>query len=352
VAISQALKNANSITLQQYRRRDGVTYRPSAPTVGQFKPPQKAKAKAWPELPEAVRHYPTLGIAFIKNDLSAAGRVWLLLRAYDQAGQGCLYIRQIRELLTVKGSPWRTVGRRRLRQILKEGESIFWDRYTADQIWLRSPAKVAVALNSGCLTGSPVELPILGLLGGISHAKAAFLAAWHAGRGSDKPISQAKIRELTGIPEATQRRYYRATGVKAERQIAVSAVKCALGDGHQVIKGEHNDQAAIEHLAYRHGRKMFAFYDHQGKRGKRRQTYLAWHLPNIYRPSYKQAAKGRQKKHNRQIDLVSKGVQGNGLKVARIFHPKASQAAKAYNRDPQNDAYFPAAGLWGVALAQ
>ncbi len=330
--------------LLQRRQAEGVTYRPPAPKVGQFKPPQKAKA--WPELPEAVRHYPSLGIGFIKNEVAAAGRVWLLLRAYDQAGRGCLYIRQIRELLTSKSSPWRTVGRRRLRQILKDGEGIFWHRYTADRIWLRSPARIALALNSGRLTGSPIELPIVELLGGLSHTRAAFLAAWHAGRGSDKPISQATIRELTGIPESTQRRYNRTAGVRAERQIAVSAVKCDIDDGHQVIKGEHNDQAAIEHLAYGHGRKTFAFYDHEGKRGKRGLVYVAWPLPNIYQSSYQRAAKGRLKKHNRQIDLVIKGAQGNGRKVAQIFYPKASQAAKAYNRDPQNDAYFPAAGLW------
>lgn len=285
---------------------------------------------------ETTKHYPSLGIAFIKHELSAAGRVWLLLKAHDQPGRGWLDIGDVRELLTACDSPWKLFSRRRLRQIWTTGDGLLWDRADG-KIWLYSPARVAIALNSGRLRGSPVELPIAALLGGISQARASFFGAWHTGQGNDQPIGQARIRELTGIPEATQRRYNQVAGIKAERQIAVS--------------GAEFTQANIQDLAYQHGR-VFAFRDYKGMRGKRGALTVAWHLPNIYKPSYSRASKGRLKKHNRRIDLVNKGVQGNGPKFERIYHLEGAAAAKAFNRDSKRDAYFPKSRLWGVIAVQ
>ncbi len=333
MTVSWQLANQQK-NLEQRRQAEGVVYHPPVPGAVQYKPPRQPKA--WTPLPATVRHYPSLGIAFIKNELSAAGRVYLLCQALDQAGRGCLDMRQVRELLSAKSSPWRIVGRRRLRQILIQGEGLLWSR-SNDRLWLQSPARVCNALQCGKLQGSPVALPLADLLGGIQQTRAAFLAAWHTGRKNDKPISQATVQELTGIPSATQRRYMIAAGVKAERQIAVSGANC--------------DQANIQELTYRHG-QTFEFRDYKGQQGKRGAVTVAWNLPNIYKPSYQRASSGRLKKLNRVIDLVLIGARGNGQKVEQIFHSKASQAAKAFNRDPQNDAYFPAAGLWGVALAQ
>lgn len=211
-----------------------------------------------------------------------------------------------------------------------------WSR-AADRLWLKLPAKGCNLLQCGRLKGAPVALPLADLLAGILQTRAAFLAAWNTGRANDKPISQSTIQELTGVSPATQRRHMAAAGVKAERQIAVSGANC--------------DQASIQELAYRHG-QSFEFCDYKGKQGKPGAVTVAWHLPNIYRPSYQRAARGRLEKLNRQIDLVNIGAQGNGQKVERSFHPKASQAGKAYNRDPKRDAYYQRAGVWGVILAQ
>jgi hypothetical protein len=95
---------------------------------------------------------------------------------------------------------------------------------------------------------------------------------------------------------------------------------------------------------------------------------VAWRLPNSYDGCHSPGPKGRQKKINRQIDLVNQRAQGNDRpasaarvggdgKPERLFFESGGAAAKAYNRAGHFDAFWPPAGraeagLWRVIAGQ
>src|SRR5690606_20744150 len=119
-------------------------------------------------------------------------RVYFLLRVIDSAGRGWLPIEHVRQQLTQKDSPVKFCGWRRLRQLLREGEGIFWQRDDQDRLWLIGAHRIAYKLDSARLQGFPVELPISALLGGIQAVRAAFYATFHGGRDG-KPISRETL---------------------------------------------------------------------------------------------------------------------------------------------------------------
>ena len=112
--------------------------------------------------------------------------------------------------------------------------------------------------------------------------------------------------------------------------------------------GEVADPAGQQASAWRHGRALFLFKDHRGRQGRRGATYLAWQLPNSYRGLHAQQPQGRQKRINRQLkDLVMQGMPGNVeaagdlSRPGRAYYPNGKLAAKAFNRDPQGEVYWP-----------
>jgi hypothetical protein len=268
----------------------------------------------------------------LQEDQAAAGRIWLLLRYLDARGQGWLPLDQVKEALTGKDSELRVCGRRQLRNLLRQGKGIFWQG-DKERLWLKSVAKVAVALGVERLRGRPVTLPVAILLSGIGQVRAHFYASFHSGQAGTEeqvpgsPISRAILSQLTGVPERSQRLYEQAAGIRVRRNFAV---------------GESCTADNFQERAWRHGRGTFKFTDHGAKFGRVSQTYVAWRLPNSYLGCHQQCAKGRQKKINQQIDLVDKWAQGNDLpKKTFLFHHSAAAAAKTYNRDGRTDVYWP-----------
>jgi hypothetical protein len=293
----------------------------------------------------SIKLYPDIALGMLHKELSAAGRIWLLLRYLDQAGRGWLRIDFIRRKMVEKDSALRICGQRQLRNLLKQGGGVFWEQ-EKDRIWLKSAAKVAGALEVGRLTGRPVDLPVEVLLGGIGQVRAHFYASFHSGRRSSGPISRAKLEQLTGVPARTQRSYDAAAGVTSRRNIAI---------------GERYSSKEVQERAWRHGRGTFEFIDTRGLQGPAGRRYVAWQLPNSYEGCHAQSPKGRQKKINQQIDLVNIRAQGNDLGRGRLFHTNGLEAGKAYNRSGGLEAYWPVSGttqglgsmqLWQVLKQQ
>jgi hypothetical protein len=222
----------------------------------------------------------------LANDMEAPGRVWLLLQHLDTQARGWLWVDDVREKLTNKQSPTRVCGWRRLRQILSQGENVFWTRDRSGRIWIRGSARVAMALYVDRLVGKPVELPLPALLGGIGDVRAHFYASFHSGRRDSNPITRQKLRELTGVPERSQHDYERQAGVDSQRNMTI---------------GERYSVKEVQERAWRHGRAAFHFVDIQGKQGKPGREYIAWHMPNSYQGPHDPCCKGRQKKINRQL---------------------------------------------------
>ena len=297
-----------------------------------------------PSSPTSITVHPTMLHAILRRELAGPARVWLLLRVIDARGSGRLAVEDARRELTAAGAALWLCGWRRLRQLLAEGEGVFWTRDERGRLWLRGAHRVAGELGCGRLQGYPVELPLAVLLGGIQGVRAAFYAAFHAGRAA-KPISRATLAALSGVPERTQLAYDRAARVARARNVAV---------------GERYSAATAQERAWGHGRAAFHFIDSDGKQGRPGGEYVAWHLPNSYCAGYRRRGRGSRKRLNRKIaDLVTKGIPGNDERaVERVFFGDGARAARAYNRNPARDAYWrregdtrSGDGLWGVIAA-
>lgn len=308
---------------------------------------QCAGAGEVPYPPAAVTVHPTMLHAILRQEREAAARVWLLLRLADREGRGWLTVDEARRELTVPGAPLFVYGWRRLRQLLAAGEGVFWTREArtgGDRLWLRGAHRVALALNCPRLQGYPVELPTAALLGGIQGVRAAFYAAFHAGRDA-RPISRAALATLSGVAQRTQLAYDGVARVARSRNIVI---------------GQRYSADAARERAWEHGRAVFRFIDRAGKEGRPGGQYVAWHLPNSYHAAYPRRSRGSRKRLNRKIDdLVMKGIPGNDERaVEPVFHANGAQAARQFNRDPRRDAYWRRPGglrggrLWGVIVGQ
>jgi hypothetical protein len=344
---------------QRPRRRPIDIYRPPLPDgqpasaqhpdrchPADVSPPADSCASAGnAKLPPAtVRLHPALALAILGAEQAAAGRIWLLLRVLDETGRGWLPTDLVREKMTRKGSTTHVCGRRQLCNLLNQGQDIFWTRQQTGggRIWLKSPARVAAALDLERLSGRPAEIPLAALLGGIGQVRAHFYASFHGSRqaGDDygAPISRARLAALTHIPPRTQRLYDEAAGVKRQANYAVGA--------------EYSNEN-IHERAWQHGRAVFKFVDHQGKQGYAGRRYVAWRLPNsYYADTYGGPASDKRKRnYKRPADLVTTGAQGNDRSLKRcprqpktLFHPDGGAAGKAYNGNCSVDAYWPEPG--------
>jgi hypothetical protein len=317
-----------------------------------------------------VKVYPDIALGILRGERAAAGRVWLLLRHADAAGRGWLALDEVRMALCGKDSQLRLCGWRRLRQLLAEGEGVFWTRDERDRLWLRGPARVAGALGVGRLRGRPVGMPIAALLGGIGDARAQLYATFHSGRlregwylsrgageqGSGgasgkwqvassrepchpppatrhlppttgavgSPISRDTLAELSGVCPRSQAAYERRAGVTARANIALGERVTA----HSPIG------PAEQERAWRAGRALFRLKDYRGRHGRPGAVYLAWRLPNGYSAArgHQQRPKGQQKRVNRQLaDLFTKGMTGNGERpIEKRFFGTAGGAIRNY----------------------
>ena len=205
------------------------------------------------KLHPTIKVYPDLALGMLESGLAAPGRVYWLLRHIDTAGQGWLPVDTIRDWLTRHGSKLKVCGWRRLRQILSQGENIFWRRDGVGRLWLLGAAHVASNLAVERLTGNPVAIPIKNLLGGIQAVRAHFYACFHSGRRKDNPISREQLKTITGVPERTQLEYEKTADVTAQRNFAI---------------GERFTQEQVQERAWVHGRGTFHFFDTNGQQGK------------------------------------------------------------------------------------
>ncbi|MCA9917376.1 MAG: hypothetical protein KC445_05455, partial [Anaerolineales bacterium] len=290
------------------------------------------------QLPEWVKLYPDIGLGMLREELTAPGRLWLMLRYLDSEGRGSIRIDIIKQKLTKKNSSLRLCGKRQLRSLLKDGEGVYWSR-DKEYVWLRSAARVAFALGVDRLTGRPVALPTAALLAGIGTFRAHLYAAFHSGRAKETPhgdqampIARETLEYLSGVGRSSQRNYEDRIGIGVQSNFVV---------------GELSTKEAMEKRAWSKGQALFELKDYRGQQGRKGKTYLAWQLPNSYSGQHRHRPRGRQKRINRKLkDLVMKGMPGNvgGTSETRqpekIYYPNGKLAAKACGRDPEREMFW------------
>ncbi len=285
-----------------------------------------------PTAGQTVKLYPDIALGMLRQEKAAAGRIWLLLRHLDGNGRGWIEIDAAREQLTRKGSPWRVCGWRQLRNLLNAGEDEFWVRRDG-RIWLKSTVKAAQALGVTRLQNRPVALPVSALLGKIGEVRAHLYASFHSGR-ADAPISRAALEESSGVHRRTQRRYEKTARVRRRRNFAIGGP----------ATGENGEEQA-----WRQGNAAFQLKDYQGKQGAAGKTYLAWQLPNSYAGPHAVAAKGRQKRINRELtDLFMQGMTGNGQenRLTKRFCGNGRTAAQLFSKTGGNVYWRGKGNFW------
>lgn len=279
--------------------------------------PQPCHTPHPPPASSQVKHFPTLGLQAIRQQLVPHYQVWLACRLLDKAGRGWLMVKDVRQQLTAADEALRLFGWRRLRQVLHQGNGRFWqwDRHEG-RLWLHGVAKLAASLDSPKMSGLPVYVPSNALTEGIATFKAHLYAAWHSGRRANKPVSRQTLRKLTAVPERTQRHYEKVTHVRVKANLAIGATYTPEN---------------LEQQSWQRGGAVFKFLDKNGRFGPKQKTYLAWQLPNSYAGPHQQAPRGRQRRINHQLtDLVHQGAQGNGKsKIERTYFDHGKEAAQA-----------------------
>jgi hypothetical protein len=292
---------------------------------------------------ETIKLYPDIAIAMLQQEHVAAGRVWLLLRHLDAgsySGRGWLDLDIVQAQLTTSGSRWWMCGKRQLRNLLKQGEAIFWVRGNG-RLWLRSVAHVAAALNVPRLALRPVAVPINVLIQSIGIARAHLYATFHSSRHKERPepyslcapIARTTIAQLTHVLERTQRRYEKVAKVKSKENYAIGSLATAV---------------AAEECTWQHGHAAFVLKDYRGKCGprpanhKNAQAYMAWQLPNSYAGPHTLQPKGQQKRINHALsDLFMQGMTGNGQSWGeKRFYGNGRSAAQANNCNNDHDIYW------------
>ena len=293
--------------------------------------------------------HPSLATAFLSSKRSPVARLWVLLQAHDQYGQGTgrgfFDLDPVYKIFSGDGSPWHIGSRRRVQQLIKQGAGIFWTLrnpqpgqggrfggFTA--IEMIGPERVARALGVGHLAGSPVGVPVADLLEGMHKANAALFSAALTLRTDDKggrPTSRQTLKGMTGAAASTQRTYIRTAGVEVQSNYVTLPTGDVDGPGVFIYRGRID--------------------------GRPGRAILARRLPNSHDPQLTARPRGRVKKINRKLNLVTKGARGETLKIERIYHDTAAAAWGAWSKAYNDDHYWPAsrtatgAALWGMVEA-
>jgi hypothetical protein len=325
-----------ALTAVVRRRTPDASSSEAPPCLGQWEERQSGLRCATSSVPaDTISLQPAIGLALLREEQAAAGRVWLLLRYLDSVGRGWVTTRQAHGWLTVASSPYRICGDRQLRKLLVQGEGLFWRRRNG-RIWLHGLAKTAANLKIRRLSGQPVRLPINALLGSVGVVRAHLYAAFHSSRNhhAAKPIARATLQKLSRVSRRSQRNYEQRAGIRRQRNLAV---------------GELNTDQNREQRGQKQGQALFTFNDNKGKQGSPGKQYLAWQLPNSYIGPHQPAPLGRQKRINRELaDLFMQGMTGNGEEMVncaavrrRRFQTNGAQAARQFNQNSQHDLYWP-----------
>jgi hypothetical protein len=352
--LSQALRR-----IQQPETTDATTLVAPPPVKAASEPAsnEEPAAPATAHDQPGVKLYPDIGLAMLREETTSTGRLWLLLRELDPAGRGCFRVANIKALITKKSSPTYLCGWRQVRNLLREGEGVYWTitPHGPDGrawLWLRSAAKVAYNLGVERLTGRPVALSLESLVNGIGRFRAELYAAFHSGRvkldpkgqPQPAPIARETLTNLSGVGETTQRRYETAVNLDVEPNYAI---------GNKVNKEE------LEEKGWAQGQALFVLEDFNGQQGPKGRQYVAWQLPNSYTGSHQQRPQGRQRRINRQLkDLVMKGMPGNegrtedDSRMTKLYYPTGKLAAQAFNRRKVERCYWQRNGRSSQATSK
>lgn len=370
---SQLLLNAQK-ELQKRRLLAGVQYRPPSHETAEPDPQSwistlcpSAAPQSQPQEPpqpkindQEVRVSPTLAAFCLDRhnrhnggSLDGPYRLYKIMQLLDGSGRGWLCSQDVQSALTRKMNPSFIYGKRQLKIMLRRGEGLFWQRVKSDgqvRIRLLSRARLAEALGAGRLRGREVTFPAKMLLGSgrgrQAGVNAALYAAVHAGqiqnkKGQARPITRAKVKEVSGCSNYRQRSYEKRIGISARHNIQ--------------ILYRHSDYL-LERARIHHHLPAYTHTDYLGKinRHQRGAQYIALRMANTYQTpqTFSVVHSQRQRTINRHLGgLCTMGSEGIDREpIVRLFHEDAAAAVSAFNRNPQTGSFWPLSGGKGTRL--
>jgi hypothetical protein len=281
---------------------------------------------------EGVKHYPTLGMAFLPKRgqggyNSSCYQVWLLMCQHEQqaGAHGMLPVSDVRALLADRLG-W-SAGQ--IRKIIGQGNGRFWTRDDNGRLFRHGVHRLANEFNAGELEGRAVILPNEALEADRGTFNAHLFAAFFSGQKSGQGwITQEFIQKRWGLDPRTQRRYLSRLNVKRTRNTRV--VACG---GEEKLAELATEGYDINNL--------FWIRDSEGREGKRGGGVWMKNDPSTTYGIHRQTTARRKRKINKRIDPVATPRPGNGSPV-RIFHANAKEAAKAHAKNPHVDHVYPA----------
>jgi hypothetical protein len=154
-----------------------------------------------PHMSPDVRLFPELAHAALKQGETGLLATWAVLRANDAVGAG----RLDGEAAVAAVMAGRGVSRHRALQLLREGAPRYWTR-SDDVVWIPSAKKLVVVLGVERVSTERLLDPDV-FRSSPAKLRAAFYSMVYATDKGGSPLTRRKTRQITGVPESTQRRY-------------------------------------------------------------------------------------------------------------------------------------------------
>jgi hypothetical protein len=243
--------------------------------------------------PQRLKIRPLMGLTAMRNGAGDAWRLWIIAKNLDVNGRGSI---ESEKLLSFAN--YLQVHPKSYRRWLSHTESlglITPCTHKAADLWLILSSQEIAAKKIGCfyVGQRPVSIPAQVLVDNGWHAWiwASYITT-HRGR----PISRSKLREITGVPESTQRQYETSLGVKRKENYIISNRPIDHLIGVQENLHSHD----------------LPFWDKENKR-----LVVAWRGPDS-RDASKFAYclnRGRSRKINKKLD------QNCGLSYVELAQP-------------------------------
>lgn len=252
--------------------------------------------------------YPDIAAKAIKIGIVSELRAWMAFHASCENGH--VFKEDMFNLFTTKKSGSYVFGRRRMKDILKSGEGLFWDT-VRDGTVIRLAGKDTLAKRLGIeqLEFQSVKFETTFLFGTFKLYKAALLDALYA--SFNRPISRLVIERLTGVSKTTQQ--------ELEALIGTRVVANYLW-----VEKEEDDQES----AWKQGGKLVRRWDRTGRiTGQKDSLYYAEKMPNTYYSKQKLAGKGSRREYNKTNSF--RRITSLPDKPKRLYSTPESHSSKA-----------------------
>lgn len=267
-----------------------------------------------------LKIHPDLAFAALRSRHDRGLRVWLLARALDTHGAGCVRLADLRAFLVTNRIRGLSSGT--LRRLIRSEYEVFWTTYRDSTrggdryLQLRGLTAVCKALGLDKLRRTPVLLP-LALARTLAGFRAGLFASFFAGDEFSNPISRTALQALTGASGRTQLRWRRllCNRLQCQRNAIATDQKWRRGD--EIPDGHYVDKLG-------------------------NQIVLLRRLPNAYRSDFQLTHRGMVRKVNNRLNIThaARLCGAAQVKRERLFYNEPRAAQRRMQSLAEGDTFY------------